>query len=150
MGSTGTGKSFPHTSKVQMVLLLAMSWRVQEATAQEAMTMQAPHEKNGGGKLPTTTHRAQQATDRRAGETKALKHISERCSLRSFHPLLTSPLLFSFGPSPHFFPGSLLFPFLFQRRQSESPTRNIEDKGGGSFYDIRKFSHPRTHFLLVR
>ena len=52
--SGGTGKSFFYTSKVQMVLL-AMSSRVQEATAQEAMTMQAPHEKNGGGKLPTTT-----------------------------------------------------------------------------------------------
>ena len=86
------------------MVLLAMSSRVQEATAQEAMTMQAPHEKNGGGKLPTTTR--PESEENESSETYLRKM---QPPLRSFHPLLTSPLLFSFGPSPHFFPGSLLF-----------------------------------------
>ena len=46
------------------MVLLAMSSRVQEATAQEAMTMQAPHEKNGGLKV-AHNDATQQATDQR-------------------------------------------------------------------------------------
>ena len=47
-------------------------------------------------------------------------------------PFLLWPL------SSLFFLARSFFPFLFRRRQSESRTRNIEDKGGGSFCDIRK------------
>ena len=78
--------------------------------------------------LPTKRCPANQPTNQQQRESTKI-YRSEDATYDHFilfSVLLPFPLLFSFGLS-RFFSGSF-FPFLFRRRQSESRTRNIEDK----------------------